>query len=120
MKVQRKSNPELRQTIELLKQKSHENQAMIWKDIARRLARTSKSWPDINVSRLERHLEKDQIVIVPGKLLGSGEITKPFTVAAFHFSGKAEEKIRNAGGTCVSIQELIEKNPKGSNVRIME
>jgi len=120
MKTRRKNNPELRHTIELLKQKSHENQAKIWKDIARRLDRTSRNWPDINVSSLERHLEKDQMVIVPGKLLGSGDVTKAFTVAAFRFSEKAKEKIRNAGGTCLSIEELIEKNPKGTDVRIME
>ena len=60
------------------------------------------------------------MVIIPGKLLGSGDVIKPFTVAAFRFSEKAKEKIHNAGGTCLSIEELIERNPKGTNVRIME
>jgi len=120
MKTLKKTNPELQQTIEFLKQKAHEHRATIWKDIARRLSRPGRNWPDINVSRLEQHLEKEQMVVVPGKLLGSGELSKALTVAAFGFSGKAQEKIRNAGGTCLSIEELVKKNPKGTNVRIME
>ncbi|HID71518.1 MAG TPA: 50S ribosomal protein L18e [Thermoplasmata archaeon] len=120
MKPIKKTNPELQQLIQLLRKKSHEHQAPIWKDLAKRLGRSRKEWPSINVSRLEKHLSEGQVVVVPGKLLGSGELTKPFTVGAFKFSKKAREKIIKAGGTCVSIEELAEKNPKGSNIRIME
>ena len=120
MKNLKKTNPHLLSTIELLKQKSHEHQTAIWKDVAKRLSRSGKNWPGVNVSRLEKHLEKDQMVVIPGKLLGSGELTKPFTVAAFHFSKRAREKITGAGGSCLTIEKLVEKNPKGSNIRIME
>ena len=36
------------------------------------------------------------------------------------FSKSAEEKIAKAGGECMDILEVIEKNPKGSGIRIME
>ena len=120
MKTLKKTNPELQHIITLLKQKAHEHQAPIWKDVAQRLGRPRRNWPGINVARLEKHLEKDQTVIVPGKLLGSGQLTKNFTVAAFHFSEKARKKVNDTGGACLSIEELMEKNPKGTNVRIME
>ena len=35
-------------------------------------------------------------------------------------STKAQEKIESAGGECVSIDDIMESNPKGSNIRIME
>ncbi len=120
MKPLKKTNPELIKTTELLMKKAHEHKAPIWKDVARRLARSRKNWPGINVSRLEEHLEGGQMVIIPGKLLGGGELSKSFTVGAFSFSDKAREKVTGAGGICLTVEELLEKNPKGSNVRIME
>jgi len=55
---------------------------------------------------------------VPGKVLGTGELNKKITVAAYTFSEQAVQKI-NAKGKCLSIKELVEKNPKGNKVRIM-
>lgn len=120
MKQLKKTNPELTKTIDFLRQQTHKNQAPIWIDVAKRLARPRKNWPQVNVSRLEKHLAENQLVLVPGKLLGNGSITKPFVVGAFHFSEKAKQKINAAGGSCLTIEELLEKNPKGSNIRIME
>lgn len=41
---------------------------------------------------------------VPVKILAKGEISKPLTVQAHAFSGKAREAIEAAGGTCVVIE----------------
>lgn len=57
--------------------------------------------------------------MIPGKVLSSGSLTKKITVAAWAFSEKAKEKIQKAGGECISIEELIKRNPKGSNIRII-
>jgi large subunit ribosomal protein L18e len=59
-------------------------------------------------------------VVVPGKVLGAGNLDHPVSVAAFSFSAEAKSKISKAKGKCLSISELIEDNPKGSNVKIME
>ena len=37
------------------------------------------------------------------RVLGVGEITKPLTVRALHFSAVAREKIEAAGGTCEEV-----------------
>ncbi|MBR2665491.1 uL15 family ribosomal protein, partial [Methanobrevibacter sp.] len=50
----------------------------------------------------------------------NGDLTEKVDVVALKFSAKAEEKIANAGGECISIEEIMESNPKGSNIRIME
>ena len=41
---------------------------------------------------------------IPVKILAKGEITKPLTVQAHAFSGKAREAIEAAGGTCVILE----------------
>ena len=119
MKKSRKTDQNLVQLIALLKQRAHENNAPIWRDIARRLDRPLKSWAEVNLRRLARYAKKNDTVIVPGKVLGAGNLDAPITVAAYAFSDSAKTKIRNAGGESISIPELVEKNPKGKGIRII-
>jgi len=120
MRETRTTNPELIKLIRTLRKKSRENKAEIWHSIADRLAHSRQKRATVNVSHLNRHTEKGETVIIPGKVLGAGEIDHPIKVAAFTFSKQAESKILEAKGRCLSIQELVEKNPKGTNVRIIE
>ena len=115
----RKTNPVLIQLIQNLKKKSHENNTPIWKDIAERLERPLRNWAEVNLSRIERYAKEDETILVPGKVLSCGEITKKVTVAAWAFSKKAREKIEKAGGRCISIEQLVEENPHGENIRII-
>ena len=98
---------------------SRENKAKIWKDVAERLAKPRRKHIAVNVSRLNRYTDKKDIVVVPGKVLGAGEISHPITVAAFTFSEKAKQKIKVARGKCLSFFELVKKNPKGSNAKMI-
>jgi large subunit ribosomal protein L18e len=69
---------------------------------------------------LNRHTEQKESVVVPGKVLGAGRLEHPLVVAAFAFSDEARQKIVQAKGKCLTISELVENAPKGSNVRILE
>jgi large subunit ribosomal protein L18e len=113
------TNPQLIELINFLKKKSKENEADIWGNIAERLAKPNRKRIAVNISRLNRYTQRNDIVAVPGKILGAGEINHPITVAASAFSGKAEEKIKAAKGKCLSYFDLVKKNPKGSNVKII-
>ena len=75
---------------------------------------------EVNLSDIARYANADETVLVPGKVLSNGDLTEKVNVAAFKFSQKAQEKIESAGGECVSIDDIMESNPKGSNIRIME
>ena len=114
-----KNNPELIKLLKELRIQAKEKDAPIWRDIAERLERPLRVWPEVNVSRIERYANEGETIVVPGKVLGSGTISKGVTVAAWKFSKSAKEKIEKAGGKTISIRELMKKNPKGSNVRIM-
>jgi len=113
------TNPELIKLIRFLRKQSRENKANIWREIAERLAKPRRKRIAVNLSRLNRHTQKNEMVVVPGKVLGAGEINHPVIVAAFSFSEKAKEKIKAAKGKCLSFIDLIKKNPKGSNVKII-
>lgn len=119
MKHTYKTNPQLLDLISGLKTKSREKEVYFWRDIALRLEKPSRNYPEVNLSRLNRHTKENELVLVPGKVLGAGELQHKLTVAALSFSGSARSKIAAAGGACLSIQELMVKNPEGSKVRIM-
>lgn len=115
----KKTNPHLVSLIQHLKDAGRTNEAPVWRDIALRLEGPTSNWAEVNVGKLNRYAEDDEIVVIPGKLLGAGEIAKKVTVASFSSSGQAREKIEKAGGKSMTIEELVAKYPKGSKVRIM-
>lgn len=119
MKKARTTNPELIDLIRFLRKQSKESKTGIWRDIAEHLAKPRRKQLAVNLSRLNRHTKKNEAVVVPGKVLGAGEISHPITVAAFAFSEKAKKKIKTARGKVLSFSELVKKNPKGSNVKII-
>ncbi|MGQ9624612.1 MAG: 50S ribosomal protein L18e [Candidatus Bathycorpusculaceae bacterium] len=119
MRKTKKTNPELTKLIRFLKRQSKENEANIWHDIAEELSKPRRKSITVNLSRLNRYTQKNETVVVPGKVLGTGKIDHPITVAAFAFSEKAKEKIKTVRGKCLSLLELVKKNPKGSNVKII-
>lgn len=119
MKKVKATNPELIELIRFLRRQSRENKANIWRDIAERLAKPRRKRITVNLSRLNRYTQKNEMVAVPGKVLGAGEINHPITVAAFTFSEKAKEKIKAAKGKCLSFFDFVKKNPKGLNVKII-
>jgi large subunit ribosomal protein L18e len=115
-----KENPELRRTLIELRRAAKAHEAPIWAAVAEELARPRHQYSPLNVGQLER-LAGDHATtfVVPGKLLAQGRVTKPLSVAAFHYSEVARAKIQKAGGTTVSILELVKTHPDGSGVRIL-
>lgn len=116
---QKKINPELQQLIEKLRHIAAKEGVDIWRYIARELAGSTKKRPVVNISRINRYAQQNETVVIPGKVLASGELTAPIHVAAFKFSREAREKIEQAKGKALSISELLEENPKGKEVRIL-
>jgi len=119
VKKVRATNPELTALIRSLRKKSRENQVEIWRYIADRLLSSRRRSVAVNVSRLNRHTKEGETVAVPGKVLGAGTVDHSINVAAFAFSDQAQSKILKAKGKCLSIRVLMEKNPKGANVKVV-
>jgi large subunit ribosomal protein L18e len=112
-------NPLKKETIVFLEKASKKQKAQIWNEVAQTLDKSSRAAKEINVSKLDRMSDKGGSVVVPGKVLGTGDIKHAVTVGAFSFSEEAKGKIEKAGGKAVSIQELVKKNPSGSGIKIV-
>ena len=117
--INRKSNSTLVKTIADLKEASRKNEAPLWRSIAARLEGPARNWPSVNVSKLEYNIDKNGKAIIPGKLMGTGIVTKKMTIAAYSFTDSAKEKIQSAGGKCLTYNEMIKATPKDTDVMVI-
>ncbi len=109
------TNPELQTLIRELKTLSINNDAKIWKRVATELEKPTRQRRKVNLHDIEKHSENGETILIPGKVLATGDLTKQVKVAAWSFSEQASSKIKDS----VSIQKLMKDNPKGSKVKIL-
>ncbi|MCU0632122.1 MAG: 50S ribosomal protein L18e [Methanolinea sp.] len=114
-----KTNPRLVNLISLLKDTSRQNEVNIWRDVAVRLEAPARNYAEVNLSKINRYASNGEIIVVPGKVLGSGMLEMSVKIAALTFSQSAETKIMEANGQCLTIEELVKDNPKGSKIRVL-
>lgn len=107
------------QLIIKLKRQSRNPGGRIWRTLYEDLQSARRTRVTVNVADLQRHHSRGQFMVVPGKVLGDGVIEDKVNVAAFSFSEQARTKIEGKGGQCLTIEELMEKNPTGKNARII-
>jgi large subunit ribosomal protein L18e len=118
MKKLRKTNATLLQLIETMRSKGYADGVPLWVALSKRLSKPSRRMSEVNISTLNRYASENEIVVVPGKVLGSGDLDHKVTVAAFKFTESARRKIEE-NGKAMTLGELMEQNPTGSNVRII-
>lgn len=113
------TNPVLRRLVRMLKRRSRELGVPLWRDLAERLSKPRRSRPEVNLGHIARCSAGEEIILVPGKVLGAGKLNHPLTIAAFKFSSTARRKILGSGGRALTILELLEQNPKGRKVKLV-
>ncbi len=110
-----KTNPKLINLIRELKKLSNKEKVNVWKAVAKNLEGSTRRMRQVNVWKINKLTKDSETIIVPGKVLGQGELDHKVNVAAYQFSESAKAKIENN----MLIEELMLKNPKGSKLRII-
>ena len=95
----------------------HQNK--FWSRIVKDLKRSTRQRREVNVYKIDKFAREGETVIVPGKVLSLGELSKKVDVAALQFSAEAKRKILEAKGKALTINELLKQNPEGKKVRIL-
>jgi large subunit ribosomal protein L18e len=91
----------------------------IWKSIEKKFKSSRSNRSEVNVSKLDNITKEGDIVIVPGKVLGSGIINHKIILSCFAISVTAMKKVIDCGGEVITINELVEQYPDGKGVRII-
>lgn len=79
-------------------------------ELASSIAVPSRRQSSVNLGRLDK-LEADS-VIIPGKVLGTGEINRKMKIYALGFSLSAVEKLKKAGCDFKTIYDALKKGEK--------
>lgn len=84
-----------------------------WQRVSYELNRSERRRREVNLSSINRNSESGETVIVPGKVLGSGELKHKVTIAALKFTAGAVKKIKEAGAEHMTLKELHAKKKTG-------
>lgn len=109
----------LRKLIILLEKAGKKNDAPIWKRAAFYLLKPKRQRMEVNLNRINRIAVEGDVLLVPGKVLGIGKLTKKVKIAAYSFSKSAIENIKKTGSESISIEKLVLANPKGAKIRLL-
>ena len=114
IRTKKKTNSELVETIALaLKNKA-------WNSLAHKLSGATRSFSAVNLDKIEKETKAGDTIIIPGKVLSKGNVTKKVRLCALSFSETAIEKLKATKSEVVLISEEIKKNPKATGVRVIQ
>ncbi len=102
-----------------LRQASTKHKAPIWSKLAQMAQKPNIARRIVNVGRLNDVTNDNDVIVVPGKVLGTGNISHKITLCSFSISTAAAKKITGAGGKIINYSEVISKFPTGKGVKII-
>jgi large subunit ribosomal protein L18e len=111
----KKNNSGLVETIRAAKKTGNK----FWLQVAGILSGPRRIQIAVNLEDIEKATTEGDSVVIPGKVLSQGEISKKLAVIAFNFSERAREKILRNKSQALSIIEEVKKNPQAKGIKIL-
>lgn len=102
-----------------LKKRALQQNVNLWKRVAMDLEKPSRQRRIVNLSKISKYTRENDTIIVPGKVLGSGDISHKLTISALQFSEGAVKKLEKKGVKIVPLMEICRENPAGKKIRII-
>jgi large subunit ribosomal protein L18e len=106
-------------TVWMLRRSFKKTKADIWRALEKEIGGSRSNRREINIRRLSQISKPEEILVVPGKILGAGNLGHKLTVCAFSISENAVRKIITAGGKVITFEDLLSTYPEGKGVRII-
>lgn len=112
-RVKRKTNPVLVETL----QAAIKHPA--WKPVAAILSSSTRKYASKNLFEIDKETKTGDTVVIVGKILSKGELTKKVKICALSISQKATENLKHSKSEFITILEEIKKNQKMEGVKIL-
>ncbi len=113
------TNEQLNGLLVELNARGHSDNSPLLLRLEKDLGRSTRQRRVVNLSRINRYTKDGETVVVPGKVLASGELDHAVTIAAWKFSEQALDKIQKSKSRAMLISELVNAEIKGKRVRII-
>jgi len=91
-----------------------------WLKLAKLLSQSTKKQSSVNLGEIDKQTSMGDSVLVPGRVLGVGEITKKIRICSFGISKEALERLSKTRSEWVYILDEIKKNPKAEGLKIIK
>lgn len=113
-KARRKTNPTLADAIK----NARKNKS--WVKLAHVLSGASRKHASINLEQIDKQTKAGDTILVPGKILGSGDITKKIKICALGISASALSKLKASKSEFITIGEEIKSNAKAEGIKVIQ
>lgn len=112
-KLRRKTNPEIVETILAAKKNKS------WLPVANKVSTPRRKQFSINLDQIDKQTKDNDVIVIPGKVLGTGEINKKIKIVALSYSESAKKKLEKSGVKFHFINEEIKNNPNAKNIKVI-
>jgi large subunit ribosomal protein L18e len=107
---------EIREWLLLLAEASgKDHYPKLWKRVRRLVAVPARRRASVNLYKIERYSKDGENIIVPGKVLSSGEIKHKVNITAIEFSAPALKSLKEANCNVIGIKDML----KSKNVKVI-
>jgi large subunit ribosomal protein L18e len=115
----RKSTRELIVKLEKLGKK---NKSAIWLKVSEILSKPRRNRAAINLWRLNKLAKKfpSKTFVMPGKVLGKGDVSEKIVIAALDFSAEARKKIEAAKGKALLIGDVAAAKHEKNTLQLIK
>jgi large subunit ribosomal protein L18e len=113
-RMHKKTNPRLAAAIYLALK------TPAWLKLAKLLSQSTKKQSSVNLGEIDKQTSMGDSVLVPGRVLGVGEITKKIRICSFGISKEALERLSKTKSEWVYILDEIKKNPRAEGLKIIK
>jgi large subunit ribosomal protein L18e len=112
----RKTNPYVKDTA------FHALKSKAWGNLAKMLSASTRvrKKTAVNLSEIDAKSKAGDTILVPGKVLALGDLTKKVKICALSISGKAREKLKATKSEFVAIKDEIKSNPKAEGIKVIQ
>lgn len=104
------------QTVKELKGAAKKNNAPLWSKLVEFASKPSSARRIVNLGQIDKFTKDNDVIMVPGKVLGTGNLSHKIILCSFSISNHGAQKVLQTGGKILSLTELIKKYPTGKGV----
>ncbi|MCX6741897.1 MAG: 50S ribosomal protein L18e [Candidatus Pacearchaeota archaeon] len=90
-----------------------------WVKIAKYISRPKRKTICVNLDKINKYGEPKMTILVPGKILSRGDLTKKLILSSLNVSEQAKIKIKESGSIYMDLKELLQKNPEAKDIKII-
>ena len=111
--LKRKTNPKIAEAIKLAKQKT------AWLQIAKLIAGPARKYSNFNLDQIDAKSKDGETILIAGKVLGTGNLTKKVKICALAFSHSALERLKRSKHEACFIKDEIKSNPSAKGIKLI-